>query len=96
MKLRKGSEGGNVTLMEVKGKQVSLSDTTESGPKVGFIRGIKEELSKITWTTKIELIFFTKLVVITTFTFGLGIYLFDLVIKGVLEGLTLLLHRIFG
>ncbi len=82
--------------MEVKGKQVDLPDTTQSEPKVGFISGVKEELKKITWTNKAELIFFTKLVVTTTFAFGLGIYLFDLVIKGALESLTFLLHRIFG
>jgi preprotein translocase subunit SecE len=62
-------------------------------PKIGtLIREYKEELKKVSWTTKEELIFFTKIVVITTFAFGIGIYVVDLVIKGVLQLIGRLVH----
>lgn len=50
-----------------------------------WVSGLKEELKKVSWTTKSELIFCTKIVLGSTLLFGLGIYLIDLVIKGVLE-----------
>ncbi len=49
-----------------------------------FISELKEELKKVTWTTKPELISATKVVVIATACFGVGIYLVDFVIKGTL------------
>jgi len=61
-----------------------------------YIRELKEELKKVTWTTKDELVFCTKVVVGSTFVFGIGIYLIDLVIKGVLNGFGSLVHLIFG
>lgn len=50
-----------------------------------WINGLKEELKRVSWTTKSELVFCTKVVLGSTLVFGLGIYLVDLVIKGVLE-----------
>lgn len=64
--------------------------------RIGYIRELKEELKKVTWTTKDELIFCTKVVVGSTFVFGIGIYLIDLVIKGVLNGFGSLVRLIFG
>jgi preprotein translocase subunit SecE len=69
-----------------------------SGGKSGasYISELKAELKKVTWTTKEELIFFTKIVVGSTFALGLGIYGVDLLIKGVLNGFGALIHLIFG
>lgn len=64
--------------------------------RIGYIRELKEELKKVTWTTKDELVFCTKVVVGSTFVFGIGIYLIDLVIKGALNGFGSLVHLIFG
>jgi preprotein translocase SecE subunit len=50
-----------------------------------WIGELKEELKKINWTTRAELIFCTKVVLWSTLLFGLGIYVIDLVIKGALE-----------
>jgi len=50
-----------------------------------FISELKEELKKVSWTTKAELISATKIVIGATFCFGIGIYLVDFVIKGGLE-----------
>ncbi len=61
-----------------------------------YIQELKEELKKVSWTTKDELNLSTKLVIGATFFFGIGIYLFDLVIKGCLDFVALVVHFIFG
>ncbi len=77
-----------------------LSSRTETKPsrasKTSYISELKEELKKVTWTSKDELILFTKIVVGATFALGLGIYGVDLLIKGVLNGFGALVHLIFG
>jgi preprotein translocase subunit SecE len=74
---------------------VSQAEETKP-PKTAFIRDLKEELRKVTWTPKEELLFCTKIVVASTFLLGIGIYLVDLLIKGVLNGIAGLVHLIFG
>lgn len=61
-----------------------------------FVQDLKEELKKVTWTTQDELKFSTKMVVGTTFFLGLGIYFVDLVIKGCLDLVSLVVLFIFG
>ena len=74
-----------------------LASQTETKPsKTSYIHEFKEELKKVTWTTKDELILFTKIVVGATFSLGLWIYSIDLLIKGVLNGFGALVHLIFG
>jgi preprotein translocase subunit SecE len=86
----------------VMGVQVEqLSSQMETKPSQGksgtsYIGELKAELKKVTWTTKEELILFTKIVVGSTFALGLGIYGVDLLIKGVLNGFGALIHLIFG
>jgi preprotein translocase subunit SecE len=63
---------------------------------VGYLQELKNELRQVTWTSKNELVVFTKIVVGTTFAFGLGIYGVDLLIKGCLTGFKTLIHLIFG
>ncbi|MBS0604451.1 MAG: preprotein translocase subunit SecE [Verrucomicrobia bacterium] len=65
-------------------------------PAFSFIQELKDELKKVSWTTKDELKLSTKVVIGATFLFGLGIYLFDLVIKGALDFIALVVHFIFG
>ena len=60
------------------------------------ITQLKEELKKVSWTTKDELISSTKVVIISVFCFGIGIYLMDLAIKGILELVKRTLLFIFG
>lgn len=64
--------------------------------RMGYVRELKEELKRVTWTTKDELVFCTKIVVGSTFVLGIGIYMIDLVIKGALNGFGSLVHLIFG
>lgn len=61
-----------------------------------YIQELKEELKKVSWTTKEELKLSTKVVIGATFLFGIGIYLFDLIIKGCLDLVALVVHFIFG
>lgn len=64
--------------------------------KISYIREVQNELKKVTWTSKLELIFCTKAVIIATFLFGLAIYAVDLGIRGVLESLASVFQKIFG
>ncbi len=61
-----------------------------------FFQELKEELKKVSWTTKDELQFSTKVVIGSIFLFGLGIYLVDLMIKGVLDVIAVVVHFLFG
>ena len=89
--------------MGVQVEHLSSQEGTKPSPKpiqgrfgAGYVRELKEELGKVTWTPKGELFGFTKIVVGTTFALGLGIYGVDLLIKGVLNGFGTLVHLIFG
>lgn len=64
--------------------------------KSNYFQELKDEFRKISWTTREELRTCTKITVGATFVFGIGIYLVDLVIKGVLLTLGSLFHLIFG
>ncbi len=61
-----------------------------------FLRELKQELKKVSWTTKEELVQSAKMVVGATFFLGLGIYLIDLTIKGFLNLVGLLAHLLGG
>lgn len=80
--------------MEAKLKK-SSSNKKRKSPLV-FVSELKEELKKVSWTTKAELISATKIVIGATFCFGIGIYFVDLLIKGVLELTKNTIHFIFG
>lgn len=53
---------------------------------------LKAEFKQITWTSKPQLLLLTKVVVISTFAFGVGVYLADLFIKGALNTLDMLFN----
>ena len=57
---------------------------------------VQNELKKVTWTSKEELLFCTKAVILATFFFGLAIYAVDLGIRGVLETAASFVRMIFG
>ncbi len=77
------------------------SRLTEKSPAArqrisGYIQELKDEFKKVSWTSKAELILYTKIVLGATFVFGIGVYLSDVVIKGILDGLKAVVFRIFG
>ncbi|CAM0117435.1 preprotein translocase subunit SecE [Rhabdochlamydiaceae symbiont of Dictyostelium giganteum] len=63
---------------------------------MSYLEQLKNELKQVTWTSKEELGTLTKIVVVVTFAFGLGIYGVDLVIKGCLTSFKNLIDLIFG
>ncbi len=72
-----------------------MSTITEK-KKLSYFREVQNELKKVTWTSKEELIFCTKAVIIATFIFGFAIYVVDLGIRGALEVAGSLFRMIFG
>jgi len=64
--------------------------------KLSYFREVQNELKKVTWTSREELIFCTKAVIIATFLFGLAIYLVDLVIRGGIDSFAKIFQMIFG
>lgn len=64
--------------------------------KLSYFREVQNELRKVTWTSKEELILCTKAVIIATFIFGLAIYVVDLAIRGALDGVGVFLRFLFG
>ncbi len=76
--------------------EVPVKQTAKKRSVFVFIQDLKDELKKVSWTTKTELILSTKVAIGAIFLFGLGIYLVDLVIKGALDFIALIVHFIFG
>jgi preprotein translocase subunit SecE len=64
--------------------------------RVSYFREVQNELKKVTWTSKEELIFCTKAVIGATFFFGLAIYAVDLGLRGVLDMAANIVRMIFG
>ena len=69
---------------------------TQRKKKLSFFREVQQELKKVSWTSKAELIVSTKVVMIATFCFGLAIYLCDLAIHETIHGLGAIVRIIFG
>jgi preprotein translocase subunit SecE len=85
--------------MEMKRTQTtSEPETVVSNTKAAadFVGDLKTEIGKINWTSKEELISYTKIVVGATFVFGIGIYFVDLMIQTVFHGLNYLIRLISG
>jgi len=89
-----------MTAMDVKktktGESARATSKSSSKRVRDFIAGLKSEVYKINWTSKEELQLYTKIVVASTFLFGIAIYTADLVIQNVLDGLGTLLKLIGG
>ena len=90
--------GAEVKSMEVKKPQQTIAADRTFTLKRGqeFVADIKSEIQKITWTSREELLVYTKIVVGATFAFGMAIYMLDLMIQGTLSTLNFLLNLISG
>lgn len=94
----------DVNMIEVKKTQevskpvgaASKETVVKSGQWTNFLGDIKDEFSKISWTSPEELVTYTKIVCIGTFVFGMGIYLMDLTIQSILSGFGALIRLIGG
>lgn len=79
-----------------KPRSTPVSSVAEGKKVVEFVGEVKQELRKIEWTSKDELKAYTKIVLVSTFLFGMLIYLADLLIQGVLGGINFLVRVIIG
>ena len=82
-----------IAMEEKKARQIESSRTTSV---VDFVGDVKAEFAKITWTSREELKTYTKTVVVTTFAFGMSVYLIDLIIQNSLFTLDYLIRLILG
>ena len=64
--------------------------------KVPYLRSVQQELKKVSWTSKEELLLGTKVVIISTFIFGMAIYIADLFINRFLSFLGHVAYFITG
>ena len=62
----------------------------------GYVQELKDEMHKVSWTTKEELKLSTKVVIWSTFLFGFAVYIVDLCMKGALALIKTIVHFIFG
>jgi len=61
-----------------------------------YFEEVKAEFLKISWTEGEEVLTYAKIVVITTFVFGLFLYIADLLIQRVLFGLEAIFKLVVG
>lgn len=79
------------------GKANENRTSTSTLKAVGqFIADMKDELGKVTWTSPDEMQLYIKVVVLSTLTFGFGVYAVDLVIQATLHGLSAVVQWIGG
>ena len=76
-------------------KRTQSKPTAKSGI-ADFFSSVKQEFMKISWTEKEELKIYTKIVVVSTFVFGMGMLLVDVGIQQVLDGLNGFIRLITG
>jgi len=86
-----------MNLMDTKKGQKTGGDSRGAMTKfVTFFGDVKQEIQKITWTSKDELRTYTKIVVGATFALGLGIYAIDVCLRSTLDALSTIIHWIAG
>ena len=73
-----------------------VQSTLKKKPRLGYVQEIKDELRRVSWTTREELIHSTKIVIAVTFACGVGIYFVDLLIKGGLDFISYVTHKVLG
>ena len=77
-------------------KSVTEDKKSFAVKRKGFLSQVKEEMGKVSWTSKEELRGSTKIVLIATFALGFGIYLVDLFLRSSLDGLANIVRMITG
>ena len=66
---------------------LSAAKKKKSKRKSNFFQDMKEEMKKVSWTSKDELKTCGKIVIGSIFALGIGIYLVDLFIRLTLDGI---------
>ena len=80
--------------MTVSQKMAALSAAKKkkAKTKTHFFQDMKEEMKKVSWTTKEELAVCTRIVIGAIFALGLGIYVVDLSIRFILQSIGSFVH----
>lgn len=81
--------------MDIK-KAQNVSEVKSKKGVTEFGREVKDELRKVDWTSKEELIAYTKIVVVSMFLFGIVIYFIDMLIQGFLGGFNMIFKFFTG
>ena len=77
-------------------KATSVQSLNQTKQVKNFFAEVKAEFNRITWTSKEELQTYTKIVVISSFVLGMGVYFVDVAIRLCLETLEAATLLIFG
>ena len=92
--------GAEVKSMDIKKTPpVTITDKERTVPAKRaqqFVTEVKDEIQKINWTSREELMTYTQIVVVATFLFGMVIYLLDLCIQAALASLHWIVSAIGG
>ncbi len=77
--------------MTISEKIMSLSGKRN---KKYYLREVQEEIKKVSWTTKEELILSTKIVLGATFLCSMGVYATDLTVRSCMNAVWYFAHLI--
>lgn len=75
---------------------VEIIETEEVKTKSSFISSLKKEAKKISWPTRKSLKSNMKLVILSVFIFGIGIYCADLFVNKAITMLNSVVFRLIG
>lgn len=61
-----------------------------------YLGELKVELAKVDWTSRAEIVLYTKIVIASIFIFGMLVYLVDLAMQGALSAIHNIVRIILG
>jgi preprotein translocase subunit SecE len=80
--------------MEVKKGRSTAANPISGKKMVEFVGEVKQELKRVDWTNKEELLAYTKIILMSAFFFGMFVYFIDLIIQAALSGFNSLINFI--
>ena len=72
-----------------------IQDVEVVQEKISYLEEMKQEIKKISWPTRGEIVQSTKVVIGSTFFLGFSVYLVDLFVKGVLDSTARIMKVLF-
>ena len=94
--MAQNANGKAVQKMAVKKGHSTSSSKLEGRKVINFVGEVKQELKKVDWTSQEELKSYTKIVLVSTFVFGMFVYFIDLIIQGFLGAINLFVKFFIG
>lgn len=74
----------------------SKANIIKKNGKLFYFRQVQQELKKVSWTSRVELILGTKIALVSIFLFSMGIYFVDVFIRYMLTSINAIFKLIFG